>query len=139
MERIMKESKKERICPNCGWDMASETLTENLPEEYSHCPNCLCGVHDKDRSGEECGGIMEPVGVWVRTDDEWEIIQRCRLCGEMRTVPMSECDSPIKVLSIASKPLSSPPFPFERIEELTRRMGGQGEIRTRRNMNNEER
>ena len=34
----------------------------------------------------------------------------------------------IKVLSIASKPLSSPPFPVERIEELTRMMGGHGEI-----------
>lgn len=72
---------------------------------------------------------MEPVGIWVKTDDEWEIILRCRLCGEMRAVPVTEDDSPIKVLSIASKPLSSPPFPIERIEELTKRMGGQGEIR----------
>ena len=42
---------------------------------------------------------------------------------------MSDRDNLIKVMSIASKPLSSPPFPIERMEELTRIMGGQGEIK----------
>ena len=47
---------------------------------------------------------------------------------------MTEQDNRIKILSIASKPISAPPFPLERIEELTRRieeltriMGGSGD------------
>ena len=33
-------------------------------------------------------------------------------------------DSPMKLMSIAMKPLCLPPFPLERIEELTELMGG---------------
>jgi len=35
----------------------------------------------------------------------------------------------MKLMAIAMKPLSSPPFPLERIEEMTRLMGGAGELR----------
>ena len=34
----------------------------------------------------------------------------------------------MKLMSIALKPLSEPPFPLERIEEMTRLMGGDGEL-----------
>ena len=78
----------------------------------------------EDSDGNMCGGIMEPVGVWVRPDGTWEIIQRCGFCGEMKTAELSEEDSSVKILSIASKPLASPPFPVEKIEELTMIMGG---------------
>ena len=64
----------------------------------------------------------------MKTDKEWEIIQRCSLCQEMTSDPMSADDSPVKVLSIASKPLSEPPFPVEKMEELTKIMGGRGDI-----------
>ena len=81
-------------------------------------------MHQEDSDGNMCGGIMEPVGVWVRPDGTWEIIQRCGFCGEMKTAELSEEDSSVKILSIASKPLASPPFPIEKIEELTMIMGG---------------
>ena len=74
----------------------------------NHCPNCLSGIHAENEEGLECGGILEPVGIWVKTDKDWEIIQRCSLCQEMTSDPMSADDSPVKVLSIASKPLSEP-------------------------------
>ena len=90
----MKENRKRYQCPNCGWTSFEEPKKEHL----EHCPNCLSGIHETDREGNPCGGILEPVSVWI------------------------------KVLSIASKPLSSPPFPVERMEELTRMMGGHGEI-----------
>ena len=35
----------------------------------------------------------------------------------------------MKLMSIAMKPLSAPPFPLERIEEMTALMGGDGKIR----------
>ncbi len=113
---------KQRVCPNCGWIFSAE----GRMGEREHCPNCLSGIHKEDREGCECGGILEPVGIWVKADEKWEIIQRCNFCGEMQTSPMEENDSIIKALSIASKPLSQPPFPIERLEELTRMMGGSG-------------
>ena len=35
-------------------------------------------------------------------------------------------DNPMKLMSIAMRPLSRPPFPLERIEEMTALMGGDG-------------
>lgn len=116
-----KENKEEIYqCLNCGWTSAIQE--EETPPD--HCPNCLCSIHNEDREGNECGGILEPVGIWVRSQKEWEIVQRCRFCGEMRTIPATKQDNRIKMLSIASKPIASPPFPIERIEEMTRIMGG---------------
>ena len=45
---------------------------------------------------------------------------------------MGDCaaadDNPMKLMSIAMKPLCAPPFPLERIEEMTALMGGSGEM-----------
>lgn len=38
-------------------------------------------------------------------------------------------DNPMKLMSIALRPLCRPPFPLERIEELTALMGGEGSMR----------
>ncbi|MPM93455.1 hypothetical protein SDC9_140592 [bioreactor metagenome] len=38
-------------------------------------------------------------------------------------------DNPMKLMSIAMRPLTSPPFPIERIEEMTRLMGGEGSLK----------
>ncbi len=37
-------------------------------------------------------------------------------------------DNPMKLMSIAMKPISQPPFPLERIEEMTALMGGDGQL-----------
>ena len=37
-------------------------------------------------------------------------------------------DNPMKLMSIAMKPLSQPPFPLEKIEEMTTLMGGDGQL-----------
>lgn len=34
----------------------------------------------------------------------------------------------MKLMSIAMRPLSQPPFPLERIEEMTRLMSGEGQL-----------
>ena len=77
----------------------------------------------------DCGGIMQPIAVWVRQNGEWAIIHRCRRCGALSSNRIAADDNPIKLMSIALKPLCSPPFPVERIEELTALMGGDGEIK----------
>ena len=37
-------------------------------------------------------------------------------------------DNPMKLMSIAMKPVAFPPFPLERIEEMTALMGGDGKV-----------
>lgn len=38
-------------------------------------------------------------------------------------------DNPMKLMSIALKPLCEPPFPLERIEEMTALMGGEATLK----------
>ena len=46
---------------------------------------------------------------------------------------MGDCaaadDNPMKLMSIAMKPLCAPPFPLVYIEEMTALMGGDGRMR----------
>ena len=89
-------------------------------QHRNHCPNCLTSLHLDNEPGDraaDCGGQMEPVAVWVRKGGEWAIIHRCRLCGKLASN------------RIAMRPLCPPPFPLERIEEMTALMGGEGRMR----------
>jgi hypothetical protein len=98
-------------------------------DHRNHCPNCLCSLHVDDEPGDrasDCGGIMDPVGVWVRKGGEWAVIHRCRRCGHLSSNRVAADDNPMKLMSIALKPLTEPPFPLDRIEELTKLMGGDG-------------
>ncbi len=98
-------------------------------DHRNHCPNCLCSLHVDIEPGDraaDCGGIMDPIAVWVRRDGEWAIIHRCRRCGSLSSNRVAADDNPMKLMSIAMKPLCGPPFPIERIEEL---MGGEGSLR----------
>ena len=89
-------------------------------QHRNHCPNCLTSLHLDNEPGDraaDCGGQMEPVAVWVRKGGEWAIIHRCRLCGKLasnRSAMLALC---------------TPPFPLERIEEMTALMGGEGRMR----------
>lgn len=106
-------------CRSCGWETGAER---------THCPHCLSAIHEEDEEGYECGGTLQPISVWVKDDGGWDIIGRCSICGELESYPMAQDDNPLAVLSIASKPLAMPPFPIEKTEELTRMMGGQGDM-----------
>ncbi len=101
-------------------------------DHRNHCPNCLCSMHVDNEPGDRqanCGGIMEPIAVWVRKNGEWAIIHHCRICGALSFNRVAADDNPIKLMSIAMKPVSLPPFPLEKIEEMTARMAGDGTIR----------
>ena len=98
-------------------------------DHRNHCSNCLCSLHVDDEPGDraaDCGGMMDAVTVWVRKDGEWAIIHRCRRCGKFSSNSIAADDNPMKLMSIAMKPLALPPFPLERIEEMTQLMGGDG-------------
>ena len=101
-------------------------------QHRNHCPNCLTSLHLDNEPGDraaDCGGQMEPVAVWVRKGGEWAIIHRCRLCGKLASNRIAADDNPMLLMSIAMRPLCTPPFPLERIEEMTALMGGEGRIR----------
>ena len=51
-----------------------------------------------------------------------------RRCGKLSSNRVAADDNPMKLMSIALKPLTSPPFPLERIEKLTVLMGGDGKM-----------
>ena len=85
-------------------------------------------VNSAIRKLENKGILYLTAGTGRNTCGAWEIIQRGRDCGEMKNSQMSEDDSPLKILAVASKPLAFPPFPLERIEELTKIMGGCGDV-----------
>ena len=125
---------KTHPCHHSSTSKVSGRLVTPAPpggEHRNHCPNCLHSLHLDDEPGDraaDCGGIMEPVGVWVRKGGEWAIIHRCKRCGVLHSNRVAADDNPMKLMSIALKPLTLPPFPLERIEELTALMGGSGSL-----------
>ena len=115
-------------CRQCGRPVIPEGAGSG---HRNHCPNCLCSLHLDVEPGDraaDCGALMEPVSVWVKKNGEWAIIHRCRRCGVLHQNRIAADDNPMKLMSLALKPLTSPPFPLEYIRELTNQMGGQGSM-----------
>ncbi|MCI8480436.1 MAG: RNHCP domain-containing protein [Oscillibacter sp.] len=87
----------------------------------NHCPYCLSSLHLDSTPGDRasgCGGLMDPIAVWVRRDGEWAVIHRCRRCGALSSNRTAADDNPAKLLGIAAGPLARPPFPLEHLEAM---------------------
>ncbi len=122
-------SEETFTCKVCGKTVVP---TGAGTDHRNHCPYCLSSLHLDNEPGDReanCGGVMEPIAVWVRKDGEWALIHRCRICGALSSNRIAADDNPMKLMSIAMKPISSPPFPLEKIEEMTKLMGGEGELK----------
>jgi ribosome biogenesis GTPase len=61
---------------------------------------------------------MEAIGVWVRKGGEWAIIHRCRRCGKLSSNRIASDDNPVLLMSIAVRPLSTPPFPLSELDKM---------------------
>lgn len=106
-------------CKVCGRLVVSAGAGSN---HRNHCPSCLSSQHLDKEPGDraaDCGGIMEPIAVWVRKNGEWALIHRCKICGALSSNRIAADDNPLKLMSLATKPIAMPPFPLERLEELT--------------------
>lgn len=115
-------------CKVCGRLVVPEGAGS---DHRNHCPNCLSSLYVDIEPGDresDCGGHMEAVAVWVRKNGEWAIIHRCKQCGAFSSNRIAADDNPMMLMSIAMRPVARPPFPLERIEEMTRLMGGQGSL-----------
>ena len=109
-------------CRTCGWLVTPQGAGT---DHRNHCPNCLCSLHLDIEPGDRasnCGGIMEPIAVWVRNKGEWAVIHRCKRCGEIRSNRIAADDNPVKLMSIAMKPVGNPPFPIERMQEIAKKL-----------------
>ena len=54
------------ICKVCGRTVVPENAGSG---HRNHCPNCLASLHLDIEPGDresDCGGIMEPIAVWVQ-------------------------------------------------------------------------
>ena len=110
-------------CKNCGRVVVPEGAGS---DHRNHCPNCLYSLHVDIAPGDresDCGGHMEPVAVWVRNKGEWAIIHRCKMCGSFSSNRVAADDNPMKLMSIAMKPIGHPPFPIDRLEEMMKYYG----------------
>jgi hypothetical protein len=58
---------------------------------------------------------MEPIAVWVRPDGEWALVHRCGTCHAVRVNRIAGDDNPLALMSIAARPMATPPFPVEKI------------------------
>ena len=107
------------VCKLCGRTVLPEGAGVN---HRNHCPNCLTSMHLDIEPGDreaDCGGLMDPIAVWVRKNGDWAVIHRCRQCGSLSSNGIAADDNPMKLMSIAMRPIGNPPFPIERMQELS--------------------
>ena len=57
-----------------------------------------------------CRAPMAPVAVWSR-DGEWMLLHRCERCTTIRANRIAPDDDLPALLSLAVKPLATPPIP----------------------------
>lgn len=106
------------ICKVCG---SFVKPLNNGGKQRNHCPYCLSSMHMDNEKGDRkshCKGIMEPISIWVKRNGEWALIHRCKDCGKLSTNRIAFDDNSIKLISLAVKPISSIPFPVEKMQEL---------------------
>lgn len=106
------------VCRSCGMTVVPDGAGS---AHRNHCPNCLCSKHLDIEPGDreaDCGGLMEPIAVWVRKNGEWAIIHRCRVCGALSSNRIAADDNPIKLISLAMRPVAMPPFPIDVMQEI---------------------
>lgn len=87
--------------------------------QRNHCPRCLASLHLDERPGDraaQCGSLMEPIAIWVRSD-EWVLLHRCKGCGVIHANRIAPDDNETLLLSLAARPLGRPAFPLYAAED----------------------
>ena len=100
-------------CWVCGWPVVSQGAGSG---HRNHCPNCLSGTHGP------CGGILEPIGVWVRKNGEWAILHRCTVCGKISSNRIAADDNPMRLMALAMRPFGSGAISQNHIRQMIRTM-----------------
>ncbi len=126
MKKYMHEKtriEKPFTCRVCGYPVNPEG---GGTAHRNHCPHCLSSLHLDDIPGDrasDCGGVMDPIGIWVRKGGEWAIIHRCRRCGHLSSNRTAADDNPLLLVALAAKPLAESPFPLYLTERMAESLG----------------
>jgi hypothetical protein len=73
------------ICGNCGLAVSAELPGSSF---RNHCPNCLYSLHVDRTPGDRlslCKGLMKPISLWKKDNDEICLIHYCTRCGMIKT------------------------------------------------------
>ena len=109
------------ICERC-----SQTVSPDVAgtAHRNHCPRCLWSLHVDMLPGDRrsgCKGVMEPIAVSVRYKGEWAIVHHCKRCAAVRINRIAGDDNELALMSLAVKPLATPPFPLDRLAGVAER------------------
>jgi hypothetical protein len=99
----------------CGHCRALVAAVPPGTRHRNHCPHCLWSLHVDSEQGDRassCGGLMEPVGVWVKSKGEWALFHRCERCNRLSVNRISGDDNQLALISLALRPIAFPPFPL---------------------------
>ena len=105
-------------CRNCGLDVG---MAAPGTAHRNHCPSCLWSLHVDDVPGDRsagCDAAMEPVGITARRNGEWALAHRCRGCREVHLNRIAGDDNALALMQLAVRPLATPPFPLDRLNQL---------------------
>lgn len=83
-----QRKKEDFVCKNCGDRVEGNGYTD-------HCPKCLFSRHIDINPGdrrEECGGMMKPVGLEVKSKN-YVILYKCLKCGKNHKVKSAKNDN----------------------------------------------
>jgi len=99
-EKRFQKRVEDFVCEKCGKKVEGKGYTD-------HCPQCLWSKHVDVNPGDrksECGGLMEPIGVEVKSD-QYTIYYRCTKCGFKHRVKSAPDDNFDEIIKIANRPL----------------------------------
>jgi len=88
------------VCEKCGKKVKGTGYTD-------HCPDCLWSKHTDIAPGDrkaDCRGLMEPVGVIVKSD-KYIIYYQCLKCDFKHRVKSAPEDNFEEILKLAHKPI----------------------------------
>ncbi len=98
ISRNFQRTIEDFICQNCGLEVAGTGYT-------NHCPRCLWSRHVDLNPGDRaaaCGGMMEPVGMEVKSGG-YILIHRCAQCGYEKRNKSAPEDDFEAILALASQ------------------------------------
>lgn len=101
----MQEKKFQRqiedfVCEKCGKEVKGDGYTD-------HCPRCLRSKHVDVNPGDrrsKCNGLMEPIGVEVKSD-KYIIHYRCVKCRFEHRIKSAPDDNFDDIIKLVNRPL----------------------------------
>ncbi|MDR1754848.1 MAG: RNHCP domain-containing protein [Eubacterium sp.] len=73
-----------------------------------HCPNCLSSLHVDINPGdraENCGGILEPIGIELNKKG-CQIIYKCKKCGIKKKNIAAKDDNKDLIIELSARPVN---------------------------------